>query len=938
MSATSESRPALVEAADPVLRMLLAAGQSPWLDNIRRELVSSGRLARLRDDGLRGITSNPTIFEKAVAGSSDYDQSLNRMASAGIAAEQALWDLMVEDIQAAADVFLPNWKATGGADGFVSIEVSPELASDTEGTLAMVRDLHRRCARPNVMVKIPATRAGVPAIRRSLAEGININVTLIFSVDRYVEVVDAFMSGLEDFHGAGGDLSQMASVASFFVSRVDTKVDKRIQQRLAAAGDAPDAEILRGLLGKIGIANSKLAYEKWAELHSGPRWEALAKAGARPQRCLWASTSTKDPSYPDTMYVDGLIGPDTVNTVPPDTLRAFREHGRVERSLDRDVHQAHAQIEALAAVGIELHEVTDELEQEGVAAFAKSFESLIATLTNSLDRIKRGEGPRQWHSLRGLQPALQARLAELTKARAGERLWAKDASLWGGADHPEKWLGWLSMPEWMADRLPDIERAAVKATAFEDVVVLGMGGSSLAPNVFARSFGHRPGHPQLRVLDTTDPASIRLLRSQIDPAQTLFVVASKSGSTTETLSQLAYFWEQVEGAGVEQVGAHFMAITDEGSPLQALARDRNFDSTFLNPADIGGRYSALSYFGLVPAALMGVDVTSILSSAAAMAAASGPQVEAEKSPGLWLGAALGEMAVQGRNKLTLILSPPIQALGDWIEQLIAESTGKSGTGIVPINAEPLGGAAEYGSDRIFVQLRLDSEPERPDVRALEEAGLPVITLTLGELSDLGAEFLRWEIATAIAGSILGIDPFNQPNVQESKDNTAQVLKEFEREGRIPETESVAASAAADHLVRLLAQGRPGDYLAIMAYTEADQASQDALAAIRTWARGRSGLATTSGYGPRFLHSTGQLHKGGPPTGIFLQLVQIDGEELAIPGQPYGFSVLKAAQALGDLRSLEGRHFRVLRIDLGDSPESAWAELVRSLPSAASPAP
>ncbi|MGH7861745.1 MAG: transaldolase, partial [Candidatus Dormibacteraceae bacterium] len=402
MSARSEPRPAPAEAADPVLRKLLAAGQSPWLDNIRRELISSGRLARLRDDGLRGVTSNPTIFDKAVAGSSDYDQSLDRMARAGVPAEQALWDLMVEDIQAAADVFLPNWESTGGADGFVSIEVSPELAGDTEGTLAMVRDLHRRCARPNVMVKIPATKAGLPAIRRSLAEGININVTLIFSVERYVEVVDAFMSGLEDFHGAGGDLSQMASVASFFVSRVDTKVDKRIQPRLAAAGDAPEAEILRGLLGKIGIANSKLAYEKWAELHSGPRWEALAKAGARPQRCLWASTSTKDPSYPDTMYVDGLIGPDTVDTVPPETLRAFRDHGRVERSLDRDVHQAHQQIEALAAVGIDLREVTDELEQEGVAAFAKSFESLIATLTDSLDRIKRGEGPRQWQSLRGL--------------------------------------------------------------------------------------------------------------------------------------------------------------------------------------------------------------------------------------------------------------------------------------------------------------------------------------------------------------------------------------------------------------------------------------------------------------------------------------------------------------------------------------------------------
>ncbi|HVB77541.1 MAG TPA: bifunctional transaldolase/phosoglucose isomerase [Candidatus Nitrosotalea sp.] len=929
MAQSEKSASALV-ATDRVLRLLHEQGQSPWLDNIRRGLITSGELEALRDAGVSGVTSNPTIFEKAVGGSTDYDQGLARLARAGKSADAALWELMVEDIQAAADVFHSTWEASAGADGFVSIEVAPGVARDADATLAMVRDLHRRCDRPNVMVKIPGTKEGLVAIRRALAAGININVTLIFSVQRYAEVVDAFMSGLEDLARAGGDLSRMASVASFFVSRVDTKVDQALDQRLQAEADPVRRGEMERLRGKIGIANSKLAYRRWAELHSGPRWEALAAAGARPQRCLWASTSTKDERYSDTMYVDALIGPATVDTLPPQTLVALRDHGRVERTLDLDVDAAVGDIESLGRLGVDLDQITQELEEEGVDSFSKSFESLLGTLERELEQSRRGRGPRQWHALGRLEPALERRLKELEEGAVGKRLWESDRSLWPAAARPAEWMGWLGAPAWARRHQVEIEAAADAARGFAHVVVLGMGGSSLAPSVFAQAFGSSPGHPQLLVLDTTDPASISELESRIDPARTLFVVASKSGGTTETLAHFSHFKRSVELAGVSDSGDHFVAITDPGSPLEQLARSHRFRSVFLNPPDIGGRYSALSFFGLIPAALAGVDLEPVLSAAERMARESGPEVEPKQNPGVWLGAVLGDMARQGRNKLTLLITPPLASLGAWVEQLIAESTGKAGQGIVPVNQEPRGEPQDYGADRLFVQVRLDQEDHDPFIQSLTQAGHPVVTLTLGSADDLGAEFMRWELATAIAGSILGIDPFDQPNVQESKDNTAQVLEEFARQGRLPEVAAEPPQRTGAMVASLLGTASPPAYFAIMAYVEQTAASEQALARLRSWVRARAGVATTVGYGPRFLHSTGQLHKGGPPTGIFLQVVQQDQGDVEIPGRAYGFSTLKAAQALGDLSSLQKRGYPVLRVDLGSDPSRGWSELEASL--------
>ena len=914
------------------VKELQRIGQSLWLDNIRRQLITSGELARLRDEGITGVTSNPTIFEKAVSGSTDYDEAMVQLVREKKRPAEMLWELMVEDIQAAADTFRPVYDKTKGKDGFVSIEVSPTVANNTRSTIAWAEDLRDRCHRPNVMVKIPATKEGLPAIRDQISKGHNINVTLIFSVERYAEVVEAYLAGLETLHRKGGDLSKVASVASFFVSRVDTKVDNILAEKVSSAPDPRERQTLERLYGKAAIANSKIAYERFGKLFSGSRWETLEKAGARTQRPLWASTSTKDPRYPDTYYVEELIGPDTVDTIPPQTLAAFREHGEVRRSLDENIDLSRRQLKQLAETGVDLDQVTHELEVEGVAAFTKSFESLLATLTRASKDIKAGKGPRQWHSLGRLQPALDAQVAKLQKDDAPRRLWAKDSTLW--SPDPAKRqeirdrLGWLDVADKMLERSDQLTALAKEGREYSDVVLLGMGGSSLCPDVLRHTFGAAKGHPKLHVLDTTDPATILGVRSNIRIASSLFIVASKSGETTETLSHFAYFWEQTKGKGRQ-----FAAITDPGSSLEKLAREHDFRWTFSNPPDIGGRYSALSYFGLVPGALMGVNVAALLDRAIEMEHSCADSVPVESNPGVWLGAVMGRLATQGRNKVTLIASPKVATFGYWVEQLIAESTGKEGKGIVPIEGEPVGKAPAYGDDRVFVYIRMEADPPNRAVQALEKAGHPVVTLTLRDRLDLGGEFFRWEVATAIAGSILGIDAFDQPNVQESKDNTRKVLATFKSRGTLPAAESVAAAKAKSGIASLLKRARRGSYFAIMAYTTRTPGSEAAIRAIRTAVRDRTKIATTAGYGPRFLHSTGQLHKGGPKTGLFLQVVQDDKRDVKIPGQPYSFSVLKQAQAIGDLQSLTSRRLPVLRVTLGREPAAGWKALAAAVKAA-----
>ena len=872
------------------LQQLHDAGVSIWLDTIRRSLLSSGQLRRLiEEDALTGVTSNPTIFEKAVSGSTDYDAAVTELIAAGSSVPEDLFvALGTDDIRAAADLLRPAFDASGGTDGLASFEVAPSLAHDTEGTVAQAKDLWARLARPNVLIKVPATPEGIPAIEELIAAGVNVNVTLLFALEMYERSAEAYLRGLERRLAAGEPLG-VASVASFFVSRVDTAVDREL----------PEGSPLRG---RLAVANALLAYRRSRELFAGERWERLASAGARPQRPLWASTSTKDPAYSDILYVASLVTPGAVNTMPETTLQAFRDHGEPRPVTEADLDEAERTLAAAAAAGIDFGAVTARLLDEGVQAFADSYEQLMAVIAGKADAVAGARPGRREASLPGtLGKAVDERLAALQGARVPERIWARDVTVWRQdpteiADR----LGWLGVEETMHERIPELKEfaEACAADGLTHAVLAGMGGSSLAPEVLRETFGVAPGMLDLAVLDTTSPDQILAVERALPLDRTLFVIASKSGTTTETISHFRHLWQEVPD------GSRFVAITDPGTPLADLARERGFRRTFLNPPDIGGRYSALSYFGLVHGALIGADLHGLLDRALGAAHACAGCVPAPDDPAAWLGAIMGEAARAGRDKLTLVLDPAVRAFGYWVEQLIAESTGKDGTGIVPVEGEDLGDPSVYGEDRLFAGV--GGGAVREALAPLAAAGHPTAWLGLEDPVELGAQFFVWEFATAVAGAVLGIQPFDQPNVQEAKDNTRRLLAA----GEVPDP-------GLGDLGALLGEVQPGDYLAIQAYMPRNEETQRRLHAVRMRLRDRLRVATTVGFGPRFLHSTGQLHKGGPNTGVFVQAVEPPAEDLAIPGEPFTFGTLFAAQSAGDLRSLRDHGRRVARVRLAD---------------------
>ncbi|TME79276.1 MAG: bifunctional transaldolase/phosoglucose isomerase [Chloroflexi bacterium] len=899
---------------------LYEAGTSVWLDYIRRSLMTSGELQRMiEEDAVVGMTSNPTIFEKAIGGSSDYDDALRDLVHAGIPDEEIMLNLIVEDIKLAADVLKPVYEQTKHKDGYVSIEVLPRVADDTQGTIAMAHDLFDRVGRPNIFVKIPATDAGLPAIEQCIADGLNINITLMFSVKVYEDVARAYIRGLQrrmkDRHPV-----DVASVASFFVSRVDTAVDKLLAQKIAASTDPTERAGLQKLMGKAAVANAKMAYQAFMRIFNGPEFADLRAAGASVQRCLWASTGTKNPSYSDVMYVEELIGSETVNTMPQQTMMAFKEHGEVRPSLLENVEGARQVLRELAAAGIDMDKVTSDLRVDGVKLFADSIDKLLEEIANKKRKLQQGSVGGHEAQLGALDGAVSTRLEQLERTAVVRRIAEKDAGLWksNGSTQTEirERLGWLQVADRMEERVPELEalRKELVGEGFTDLVLMGMGGSSLAPEVFRQTFGAPRAALDVHVLDTTDPAAISALEKAIDLRKTVFIVASKSGTTLETLSHYRHFWQQ---AG--QKGGQFIAITDPGTALADEASRRGFRRTFLNPPDIGGRYSALSYFGLVPAALGGVDVSGVLDRAATMVQACSPSVPAGENPGAWLGAVFAEAAKVGRDKITIVAPPAIQSFGVWAEQLIAESTGKEGKGLVPVADEALGTPQVYGNDRLFVRLALPGDDEPSALAALAKAGHPVVTLKLSDPLAIGAEFFRWEYAIAVAGAILGLNVFDQPNVQEAKDLTRKVLSE----GNPPTVgqgirwagQSGATLEAA--IQSLLGQVRAGDYVALLAFIAPSPEHDRALNSIRLAIRDSHRVATTVGYGPRYLHSTGQLHKGGPNTGVFLQLVGDDPHDVPIPGEKFSFGVLKQAQALGDFQALRNHGRRVLRVQMAD---------------------
>jgi transaldolase / glucose-6-phosphate isomerase len=925
------------------LKALQDRGQAVWLDFLSRGFVAKGGLKRLVDeDGLRGVTSNPSIFEQAIANSDEYDDAVARMLlerdrSAGELFER----LAVEDIQKATDVLRPVFEATHGADGFVSIEVSPYLAMDTEGTIAEAKRLWREVGRKNVMIKVPATPEGLPAIRDLIADGININITLLFARQVYEQVVEAYLAGLEALAAKGGDVARIASVASFFVSRIDTAVDKLLDEKIARANDPDEKKRLDALKGKTAIANAKLAYQIYLQRFSGARWEALKKAGAKPQRLLWASTGTKNKAYSDVLYVEELIGPDTVNTMPVATMDAFRDHGKPRDSLMDNPAEAQRMLGELARAGISLDHVTERLVEDGVRLFADAADKLLAAVARKRTAIlKQQVDAQQFAFDRPFEKKVDELSEEWRRHGNIRKLWQRDKSLWTNADE-DRWLGWL-------DSADDAELAGYAAFAeqirrdgFGDAVLLGMGGSSLGPEVLATTFGPKGGWPRLRILDSTVPAQIEALEAALDVGKTLFIVSSKSGSTTEPNVLADYFFQRVaDRVGADKAGAHFVAITDPGSALQRRAQEQNFRHIFHGVPSIGGRYSVLSPFGLVPAAIAGVNVAHLVGATRMMMRSCGPDVPPSENPGVALGLALGAAAARGRDKITIFASPSLASFGAWAEQLFAESTGKHSKGLIPIDGEPLGRAEVYGDDRCFIDLALKGETDDAHgakLKALEHAGHPVIRIVQNSLDHIGQEFFRFEIATAVAGAAIGINPFDQPDVEASKVKTRELTDAFETSGRLPPETPVYSDASialftdpanaealrksgADggieswlkaHFARLGA----GDYVAVLAYLARDEANEARLQPWRLALRDRRHVATCLEFGPRFLHSTGQAYKGGPDSGVFLQITADDAKDLAIPGHRASFGVVKAAQARGDFDVLVERGRRALRVHL-----------------------
>ena len=881
------------------LAALTAAGTSIWLDQISRGLVTSGELQRLvRESSLRGVTSNPAIFEKSILGSTDYDDQIRELASNGADARLIYEEIAIRDVQMGCDVLRSVWDESDGADGFVSLEVEPSVAHDTDLTIEQAKDFWGRVDRPNLMIKIPGTTEGVPAIEESIAAGINVNITLLFSVESYTNIAEAYIRGMERRLDAGESMD-IHSVASFFVSRVDSEVDKRLESL--------GREDLRGI---AAVANARAAYQRFKELFLGQRFARVREAGAPVQRPLWASTGVKDPRYPETKYVETLIAPHTVNTMPMPTLLACAEQLEVSGpTADQDPS---ADLKALEDAGIDMTDVTKKLLDDGIQKFIEPFDKLIEGVELAREGVVTERPPTISSVIPDeLEPAIVKRVEQAQAEDVVKRVWSKDESLWGGPGVPEigNRLGWLTISEKMLEHADDLRGfvESVKADGFTDAALLGMGGSSLGPEVIRRSFGEIPGGLRLHVLDSTDPAAVLALERSVDLEHTLFIVSSKSGGTIETLSHMRYFLERSGGDG-----SRFVAVTDPGSPLVDKANELGFRRVFENDPNIGGRYSVLSYFGIVPAALAGVNVEALLGAAQVAEQNCASTGDKGANSGLWLGVVLGELARQGRDKLTFVVQPPIESFGLWAEQLVAESTGKQGTGVLPVADEPLGEPEAYGDDRVFLYLRNPDEPDEEldgRIAALGRAGHPTLTLEAHGAADLGRVFFFAEFATAVAGWVLGINPFDQPNVQEAKDNTAKVLEG----GDLPEVD-------AGDLDELLKQAAPPHYVAILGFAAPSEEIDAAVTELRSAIRDSSHATTTFGYGPRYLHSTGQFHKGGPAKGLFLELLHVPAEDTG------NFEHLKEAQAIGDLQTLRDHGLTAVQVRLDGDPAQAIREL------------
>ena len=917
-----------------LLLELQKVGQSLWYDNIERSKLMDGSIEQMIQEGkISGITSNPSIFQKAIATSNAYDNTLKPMAWSGLGREDIFWQLAMEDIRQAANLFFPLYEKTQMTDGYVSLEVNPLFAYDTPQTIADARRLWERVDKPNLMIKIPATSEGLPAIRQAIASGINVNVTLIFSIKRYAEVIEAYMAGLEDRVLRGEPIHHIASVASFFISRIDTKIDALLQAQ-SNAGMISDSTYLR-LAGKAAIANATMAYQLFSEKFNSMRFAKLASLGAQLQRPLWASTSTKNPEYRDVLYLEELVAPQSVNTVPPATLDAFFDHGKVGLTIDKNHTDANRVLTDLASQGIILEQVTGELEKEGVEAFSQAYEAL-------LDAVE----VRQIHALEeigDIKDGVVEGITTLNEINFSRRMAAKDPTLWtqdpNGQAEIKKRMDWLEAPYQSLEEIDEYCRLTEEllAEGFTDAVLIGMGGSSLAPEVFRNILGRQETGLLLTIMDSTDPQQISAVVENTPERHTVYIVASKSGTTGEINALFDFFWKRTIDSGTDKPGNQFIAITDPKTALAELAAARGFRRLFEANPNVGGRNSALTAFGLVTAAIIGADLRALLNFAILTAELCSTDQPVEANPGIVLGTILAVAAQAGKDKVTLLAEDEWVSFGDWLEQLLAESSGKDGQGMLPVTNEPEFNPEEYSKDRLFVYFD-KTNAKNEFINCLVKAGHPCVSIKIKNKNEIAGQFYLWEIAVATACSILGVNSFDQPDVQDAKLRTLAGLEAYRKNGMLPVFKPTAdlngirvlsgstgenekATSLMELILNCIEDKSPIEYIAINAFLPKNSENEKVIQQLREKIGAVSKMPVTVGFGPRYLHSTGQFHKGGPNTGLFILITSQRSNDLDIPGLGVSFGVMQRAQAIGDYQALMAKGRKVLWLDL-DEPDLA----------------
>ncbi len=910
-------------------------GQAFWLDNLTRKLVRDGDLKRrISEQAITGVTSNPAIFDQAIGLGGEYDDDVRRLVQDGHTIPEVYETLAVDDVQRACDLLKPVFQESDGTDGFVSLEVSPRLAQAGPDTLNEVKRLWFRVDRPNVMIKIPGTPAALAVLESAVHAGINTNITLLFSPALFVKFLEAHMAGLEKRLSDGLAVRPVASVASFFVSRVDTLVDRLLGQRWMQTADPGYRMRLARLFGKAGVANARLAFRELLFVRAGARWQNLERKGARPLRVVWASTGQKDPLLSPLLYIESLLGPDTVVTATEKTLDAFAARGRAQIALnEKGIAEAQTISGELSEFGINLEAVADDLQQEGISKFVEPYERLMVALSEKRALfVGKKANQQDVGPIRLVAPALAA----LSARRYSERLFARDGTLWTddieSAKRVENSLGWVDGHNLFRPRVEEIRSFAdgVRQDGFKHVVMLGTGANTLPAEIAWGAFGNARGWPDLLILDNTDPTAVRAVEAQIDLAKTFFLVVGKSGTNLETLSFYKYFYDRLLVSGVEGLGRRFAAITDSHSWLAREAIAKKFRQCYLNPTTVSSPFAAFSYLGLVPTALLGLDIQALLDRARAFAVAAGPGIPEPSNPALQLGASLALLAKGGRDKLTFFLSPNISSFASWAEHVIVHTTSKDGQGIVPVIGEPLGPPRSYGNDRVFLHITHRGSAKKGEakrVAALEKAGHPVIRVTLTDRMGLAEECVRWQLALVCTGLLLGVNPFADPSEGEGRKNTEELLRQWAADRRFPkekptaETGSVRVygelprkAGSADAAVSDFLRETPKNgYIGILAFFRRTAARDKALALFRTTLGERFKVATTLAHGPRFLHTTAPLYKCGPENASLLLLTTEEDRDAPIPGHDYGFAVLHEAQALGELQAIRNRGRRVLRL-------------------------